>query len=60
MCYLDYLEKEIQYRAPLFRDRIATQVHWAALPTYLTEAQSSRLMNMLREHFHVPRRLKSA
>ncbi|MFY1026748.1 oxygen-independent coproporphyrinogen III oxidase [Actinobacillus seminis] len=52
--YLDYLEKEIQYRAPLFRDRIATQVHWGGgTPTYLTEAQSSRLMNMLREHFHI-------
>lgn len=52
--YLDYLEKEIQHRAPLFRDRIATQVHWGGgTPTYLTEAQSSRLMNMLREHFHI-------
>lgn len=52
--YLDYLEKEIQTRAPLFRNRIATQVHWGGgTPTYLTEAQSARLMQMLKENFTI-------
>ena len=52
--YLDYLEKEIQARAPLFRNRIATQVHWGGgTPTYLTEAQSARLMQMLKENFTI-------
>lgn len=51
--YLDYLEKEIKNRAALFRNRKVTQVHWGGgTPTYLTEQQSSRLMAMLREHFH--------
>ncbi|HDR1020893.1 TPA: oxygen-independent coproporphyrinogen III oxidase [Pasteurella multocida] len=52
--YLDFLEKEIEMRAPLFKDRIATQVHWGGgTPTYLTEEQSSRLMAMLRKHFTI-------
>lgn len=52
--YLDFLEKEIEMRAPLFKDRIATQVHWGGgTPTYLTEAQSARLMAMLRKHFTI-------
>lgn len=52
--YLDYLEKEIQYRSVLFKDRQVTQIHWGGgTPTYLDEAQSARLMTMLRTHFNV-------
>ena len=52
--YLDFLEKEIKERSKLFTNRVATQVHWGGgTPTYLTEAQSARLMNMLREHFKI-------
>lgn len=52
--YLDYLEKEIKTRAPLFTDRKVTQIHWGGgTPTYLDEAQSERLMAMLRKHFNV-------
>lgn len=52
--YLDYLEKEIKTRAPLFTHRIVTQIHWGGgTPTYLDEAQSERLMAMLRKHFNV-------
>lgn len=52
--YLDYLEKEIQYRAPLFKNRKVTQIHWGGgTPTYLDEAQSTRLMHLLRSHFDV-------
>ncbi|UDW83224.1 oxygen-independent coproporphyrinogen III oxidase [Pasteurella canis] len=52
--YLDFLEKEIETRAPLFKNRLVTQVHWGGgTPTYLTEVQSSRLMTMLRKHFNI-------
>lgn len=52
--YLDYLEKEIKYRADLFKDRTVTQIHWGGgTPTYLDEEQSLRLMAMLRKHFNV-------
>lgn len=52
--YLDFLEKEIETRSPLFKNRVATQVHWGGgTPTYLTEAQSQRLMTMLRKHFTI-------
>ena len=52
--YLDYLEREITQRAPLFKNRLVTQIHWGGgTPTYLDEAQSSRLMGLLREHFTV-------
>ncbi|MFD1804932.1 oxygen-independent coproporphyrinogen III oxidase [Pasteurella oralis] len=52
--YLDFLEKEIETRASLFKNRIATQVHWGGgTPTYLSEVQSSRLMSMLRQHFTI-------
>ncbi|TDQ59419.1 oxygen-independent coproporphyrinogen-3 oxidase [Mesocricetibacter intestinalis] len=52
--YLDYLEEEIKNRAPLFKQRRVTQIHWGGgTPTYLTEAQSSRLMEMLRCNFNL-------
>ncbi|EFX91464.1 coproporphyrinogen III oxidase [Actinobacillus ureae] len=52
--YLDYLEKEIKTRAPLFTNRTVTQIHWGGgTPTYLDEAQSERLMAMLRKYFNV-------
>lgn len=52
--YLDFLEKEIAQRAPLFRQRLVTQIHWGGgTPTYLSEAQSERLMSLLKQHFNV-------
>ena len=52
--YLDYLEKEIIERAKLFKNRVATQVHWGGgTPTYLTNEQSARLMKMLRDNFQI-------
>lgn len=51
--YLDHLEQEIKAQAPLFKHRLVTQLHWGGgTPTYLDEAQTRRLMAMLREHFH--------
>ncbi|QIM69628.1 oxygen-independent coproporphyrinogen III oxidase [Basfia succiniciproducens] len=52
--YLDYLEQEIKHRAELFKTRSVTQIHWGGgTPTYLSEAQSARLMTMLRNHFSI-------
>ena len=52
--YLDFLKKEITSRAPLFQHRIVTQIHWGGgTPTYLSKAQSERLMAMLKAHFSI-------
>lgn len=51
--YLDYVEKEIKQRAKLFKDRKVLQLHWGGgTPTYLNEAQSERLMSMLKQNFN--------
>jgi len=51
--YLDALEQEILHRAPLFTARRVSQLHWGGgTPTYLNKAQISRLMTLLRKHFH--------
>ncbi|MBK4715411.1 MULTISPECIES: oxygen-independent coproporphyrinogen III oxidase [Tenebrionibacter/Tenebrionicola group] len=51
--YLDVLEQEIIHRAPLFTGRHVSQMHWGGgTPTYLSQAQISRLMTLLRTHFH--------
>lgn len=51
--YLDALEQEIIHRAPLFTARWVSQLHWGGgTPTYLNKAQISRLMTLLRKHFH--------
>jgi oxygen-independent coproporphyrinogen-3 oxidase len=50
--YLDFLEKEILFRAPLFKQRQVSQMHWGGgTPTFLTKAQISRLMGLLRDNF---------
>ncbi|MBM7456203.1 oxygen-independent coproporphyrinogen-3 oxidase [Oceanisphaera litoralis] len=50
--YLDYLEREIARLAPLFVDRIVTQLHWGGgTPTFLTEPQIRRLNGLLRRYF---------
>ncbi len=51
--YLTVLEKEIAARAKLFSQRKVSQMHWGGgTPTYLDKTQISRLMSMLRNHFH--------
>ena len=51
--YLDALEQEILYRAPLFAGRQVSQLHWGGgTPTYLNKAQISRLMQILRSQFN--------
>lgn len=50
--YLNRLEQEIIHRAPLFKDRQVSQLHWGGgTPTYLNKQQISRLVSLLREHF---------
>ena len=50
--YLDVLEKEIAHRAVLLSDRKVSQLHWGGgTPTFLNNAQISRLMGILRQHF---------
>lgn len=51
--YLDTLEAEILKRAPLFRDRTVTQMHWGGgTPTFLNAAQVSRLTACLKANFY--------
>jgi oxygen-independent coproporphyrinogen-3 oxidase len=50
--YLERLAQEIHQRAPLFKGRQVSQLHWGGgTPTYLDKAQISRLMGLLRSHF---------
>lgn len=52
--YLDYLEKEIQRRAPAFRHRKVEQIHLGGgTPGFLTEQQQTRLAGMLKSAFDV-------
>ncbi|KAA5966619.1 MULTISPECIES: oxygen-independent coproporphyrinogen III oxidase [unclassified Pantoea] len=52
--YLDVLEEEIIQRAPLFRQRRVTQLHWGGgTPTFLDRQQVSRLVGLLKQHFNV-------
>ncbi len=52
--YLDYVEQEIKTRAALFQHRLVTQIHWGGgTPTYLSEQQSARLMQMLTDHLKI-------
>lgn len=51
--YLDFLEKEVLHRAPLFANRQVSQMHWGGgTPTFLTKPQISRLMKLLRDNFN--------
>ena len=50
--YLAVLAQEIAQRAPLFAGRKVGQMHWGGgTPTYLSKAQLSQLVTMLRQHF---------
>tara|TARA_Y100001956_G_scaffold25536_1_gene25339 strand:- start:1655 stop:3043 length:1389 start_codon:yes stop_codon:yes gene_type:complete len=51
--YLDVLELEIRTRAALLQERKVTQLHFGGgTPTFLTKAQISRLMAILRGEFY--------
>jgi len=51
--YLEFLAKEIQSRAKLFKHQIVTQMHWGGgTPTFLSKQQISSLMELLRGQFN--------
>ncbi|MEZ8791518.1 oxygen-independent coproporphyrinogen III oxidase [Vibrio splendidus] len=51
--YLDVIEHEIRQRASLLNGREVTQLHFGGgTPTFLTKAQITRLMMILREEFN--------
>lgn len=51
--YLDALDVEIESRAPLFKNRTLSQMHWGGgTPTFLTDEEIARLMASLKQHFH--------
>ncbi|KJY84392.1 coproporphyrinogen III oxidase [Vibrio galatheae] len=51
--YLDVLELEIRTRAALLHGREVTQLHFGGgTPTFLTKAQISRVMTILRDEFN--------
>lgn len=51
--YLDALDVEIESRAPLFKKRTVSQMHWGGgTPTFLTNEEIARLMASLKQHFH--------
>ncbi|EKE73017.1 coproporphyrinogen III oxidase [Gallaecimonas xiamenensis 3-C-1] len=50
--YLDHLAKEIAYQAPLFADFEVQHLHLGGgTPTFLDQAQMTRLMTLLKGHF---------
>ncbi|MDF4599019.1 oxygen-independent coproporphyrinogen III oxidase, partial [Vibrio parahaemolyticus] len=50
--YLDVLEHEIRQRAALLVGRTVTQLHFGGgTPTFLSEKQITRVMNLLRQEF---------
>ncbi|MCE2571044.1 oxygen-independent coproporphyrinogen III oxidase [Motilimonas eburnea] len=50
--YLDYLEREIKSQAKHFKQRKISQLHWGGgTPTFLSPAQITRLMSVLRSEF---------
>ena len=50
--YLDYLAKEIESQAALFKHYTVKQLHLGGgTPTFLTESQMARLMDLLETHF---------
>ncbi len=50
--YLDVLEHEIRQRASLLGERQVTQLHFGGgTPTFLSEKQITRVMNLLRQEF---------
>ncbi|NOH84828.1 oxygen-independent coproporphyrinogen III oxidase [Vibrio sp. 03-59-1] len=51
--YLDVIEHEIRLRASLLNERRITQLHFGGgTPTFLTKAQITRLMTILRAEFN--------
>ncbi|GLX78662.1 coproporphyrinogen-III oxidase [Thalassotalea insulae] len=51
--YLDYLAKEINSRAPLFKNYTVKQLHWGGgTPSFLTHQQITQLVTLLKHAFN--------
>lgn len=51
--YLNVLQQEIIAQAPLFNNRIVTQMHWGGgTPTFLSHEEITWLITQLKQHFH--------
>ncbi|MGB1201604.1 MAG: oxygen-independent coproporphyrinogen III oxidase [Cognaticolwellia aestuarii] len=56
--YLDYLAKEIAFRAPAFKNKTVNQIHLGGgTPSFLTPDQLARLVTLLRQHFNIKKQL---
>jgi len=52
--YLTALAQEMMLYQPLVQDKVISQLHFGGgTPTFLTEAQLSRLLALLRQHFSI-------
>ena len=50
--YLEALKQEIVNRAPLFKNKIVTQMHWGGgTPTYLNDEEIGWLIDVLKDNF---------
>lgn len=50
--YLEALKQEIINRAPLFKNKIVTQMHWGGgTPTYLNDEEIEWLIDVLKDNF---------
>ena len=50
--YLEALKQEIVNRAPLFKNKIVTQMHWGGgTPTYLNDEEIEWLIDVLKDNF---------
>ncbi|WP_219997462.1 oxygen-independent coproporphyrinogen III oxidase [Frischella perrara] len=50
--YLEALKQEIINRAPLFKNKIVTQMHWGGgTPTYLNDEEIGWLIDVLKDNF---------
>lgn len=52
--YLDFLEKELIYRAAQVSDQVVSQIHFGGgTPSFLTKKQLSRIVDTLNQHFSI-------
>ncbi len=57
--YLTFLAAEIASRAPLFSNYTVKQLHWGGgTPTFLTKAQITKLVGLLKEKFNLAEQLE--
>lgn len=59
--YLEALKQEIINRAPLFKNKIVTQMHWGGgTPTYLNDEEIGWLIDVLKDNFQFANNLEQS